>query len=106
MSLFWLSLAVSLALIVGALIYLWRTGLDTYRTAKRLNVGIGAELERIERASGQIERHLALAAESGTQLDASLARLRVSRARLQVLTSSLAEVRASVDRWTAVVPRK
>jgi hypothetical protein len=106
MSLFWLSLAVSLALVIGSTIYLVRTGLDTYRTAKRLSRGLGDELERIERASGEIERHLALAAASGTQLDASLARLRVSRARLQVLTSSLAEVRASVDRWTAVVPRK
>jgi hypothetical protein len=106
MSLFWLSLAISLALVVGASIYLTRTGLDAFRTAKRLSRGVGEELERIERASGEIERHLALAAESGTQLEASLARLRVSRARLQVLTSAFAEARASVDRWSAVVPRK
>jgi hypothetical protein len=39
-------------------------------------------------------------------LEASLTRLRVSRARLNVLTSALADVRAAVGRVTAVVPRK
>ena len=73
---------------------------------KRLGRSVGGELDRIAATSGEIERHLALAAESGTQLEASLARLRASRAQLTVLTSALADVRASVGRITAVVPRK
>ena len=56
--------------------------------------------------TAQIERHLELAAESGSRLEASLARLRRSRAQLAVLTTAIAEVRASIDRVTAFVPRK
>ena len=81
-------------------------GLEAFRAFKRLGGVSASELDRIAAASGEIERHLALAAESGTQLEASLARLRSSRARLNVLTSAIADVRAAVGRITAVVPRK
>ena len=74
--------------------------------AKVLGATVSRELERIEVASGQIERHLALAAESGARLDAELAQLRRSRARLNVLTSAIEDVRASVGRLQAVYPRK
>ena len=50
--------------------------------------------------SGQIERHLALAGRERDALEASLARLRSSRARLNVLTSAIADVRAAVGRVT------
>ena len=48
-----------------------------------------AGLDRVTATTAQIERHLELAAESGSQLEASLARLRTSRAQLNVLTSAL-----------------
>lgn len=104
--LFWLALTVALLLVIGSAIYLTLTGLAVFRDVKRLRRKVTAELDRIATASGQIERHLALAAESGSRLEASLARLRESRARLNVLTSALADVRASVGRVTAVVPKK
>lgn len=104
--LFWLALTVALLLSVGSAIYLTLTGLAAFRDFKRLGREIGAELDRITTASGQIERHLALAAESGSRLGSALERLRESRARLNVLTSALADVRAAVGRVTGVVPRK
>jgi hypothetical protein len=103
---FWLALTIALFLTISSAIYVTRQGLEAFRAFKRLGREVGGELERIERASGEIERHLALAAEGGTQLEASLARLRASRARLNVLTSALADVRAAVGRVTGVVPRK
>ncbi len=106
MPIFWLALIIALVLTVASAIYLTLQGLEAFRAFKRLGRRLGSELEKITTASGEIERHLALAAESGTQLEASLARLRSSRAQLNVLTSALADVRAAVGRVTGLVPRK
>jgi hypothetical protein len=106
MPLFWLALAVAIVAVVASSIYVTRRGLEAFRGAKRLGGTVTGELERIERTSGEIERHLALAAERGAKLEAELAQLRRSRARLNVLTSALDDVRASVGRVTAVYPRK
>ena len=106
MPVFWLALTIALVLTVASAIFVTLRGLEAFRAFKQLGRNVGGELDRIATASGEIERHLALAAESGTQLDASLERLRASRARLNVLTSALADVRAAVGRLTAVYPRK
>lgn len=106
MPIFWLALIIALVLAVASAIYVTLRGLEAFRAVKRLGRTVTGELDRIATASGEIERHLALAAESGTRLDASLTRLRSSRARLNVLTSALEDVRAAVGRITAVVPRK
>ena len=106
MPLFWLSLAVALALTICSTVYATLKGLEAFRALKRLSRTAGEELERISASSAGIERHLALASESGVRLEASLERLRSSRARLNVLTSALGDVRASLDRVTGVMPRK
>src|SRR5688572_1015355 len=106
MPLFWLSLALALVVVIASTVYATSRGLQAFRAFKQIGRTVGTEVERISAASGAIERHLALAAESGERLDASLTRLRASRARLNVLTAALADVRASVERVTDVVPRK
>jgi hypothetical protein len=106
MPLFWLALAIAIVSIVASSIYVTRKGLEAFRGVKRLGGAVTGELERIERTSGEIERHLALATESGAKLEAELEQLRRSRTRLNVLTSALDDVRASVGRLTAVYPRK
>lgn len=106
MPLFWLSLAVAVVAVVASAIYLTLKGLEAFRAVKKLGAAVTGEVERIERASGEIERHLALAAESGSRLDSELSQLRRSRARLNVLTSAIDDVRASIGRVTAVYPRK
>ena len=105
MALFWLSLAFLLAVTIASSILVTLRGLAAFREFKRLGRTLGEGLERIERSSAQIERHLERAAQSGSALDASLGRLRSSRERLAVLTAAVADVRASLGRLTAVVPR-
>jgi hypothetical protein len=106
MPIFWLALIIALVLTVASAIYVTLKGLQAFRDVKRLSRVGGGEIERISGTSGEIERHLALAAESGSQLEASLARLRSSLARLNVLTSAIEDVRATVRRVTAVMPHK
>jgi hypothetical protein len=103
---FWLALAVGLTLTVASLVYVTLKAVEAFRAFKALNRSIGSGLEHVAATSAQIERHLELAAESGSRLDASLARLRTSRSQLNVLTAALADVRASIDRVTGIVPRK
>ena len=103
---FWLALTIALFLAVSSAIYATLKGLEAFRAFKQLSRRAGEELDRIATATGEIERHLALAAEGGAQVEASLARLQASRAQLNVLTSALADVRAAVGQVTAFVPRK
>ena len=103
---FWLALAVALVLTIASLIYVTLNALEAFRAFKAVSRNMAQRLDRVTATTAQIERHLELAAESGSKLEASLARLRTSRAQLNVLTSALADVRASVDRVTAFVPRK
>lgn len=104
--LFWLSLAFLTLAVVGSIAYAALKGLETYRDTKRVLGTSGAELDRITRATAEIELHLQAAATSGARLDASLTRLSASRARLNVLTSAVADVRAAFARATSLVPRK
>ena len=106
MPLYWLALAVSIVVVIASAIYTTLKGLEAFRAAKTLGSEVSTGAARIEQASAQIERHLVLAAESGTRLDAELAQLRRSRARLNVLTSALDDVKASLTRLTDVYPRK
>ena len=106
MPLFWLALIVALVLTVAAVTYATLKGLEAFRLFKRLGRAMGSDLDRISAATDGIEHHLTLAAESGTTLEASLIRLRASRARLNILIAAIADVRAAVGRITAVVPRK
>ena len=106
MPLYWLALAVSVVVVIASALYTTLKGVESFRAFKALGGRVSSELERIELATGQIERHLVLAAESGARLDAELAELRRSRAQLNVLTSAIDDVRASWGRLTAVYPRK
>ena len=106
MWLFWLTLALSLVAVIVSLVFTTRRGIQLFRDTKKLTASTGEALDRVNRSSEQIERHLELAAESGTQLDASLARLRASRAKLDVQRAAIADVRATLNRITGLAPRK
>jgi tRNA threonylcarbamoyladenosine modification (KEOPS) complex Cgi121 subunit len=103
---FWLALAVAVVLTTASLIYVTLNALEAFRGFKALGRDIGAAVDRVSASTAQIERHLELAAESGSQLEISLARLRNSNAQLNVLRSAISDVQASVDRVTAFVPRR
>ena len=106
MPLFWLALAVAIVAVIASAIYVTLKGREAFRGAKKLNgrsrTGSSGSSGRAARSSGIST----LAAESGERLEAELAQLRRSRARLNVLTSAIDEVRDSIGRVTAVYPRK
>jgi hypothetical protein len=104
--LFWLALAFALLATVASIAFAVIKGLELFRASKRLLRDTGEQLAGIERSTGQIESHLRAASTSGTALSSSLTRLGASRARLAVLTTAVADVRASVGRITGFVPRK
>jgi hypothetical protein len=101
--LFWLALVVFFLAPAAGLVFAVRRALETWRGVKRLGSGASGGLDRIARATGEIELHLQAATASGEKLEASLARLSVSRARLNVLTDALDSARESL---TAGYPRK
>src|SRR5918992_832291 len=101
--LFWLALAIFVLAPAAALVFAVRRAFETWRAFKRLGSGAWAGLDRIARATSEIELHLQAAARSGEKLEASLTRLSASRARLNVLTDALAAARASL---TGAYPRK
>ena len=102
----WLALVASIALVVASLVFAVVRGLETFRAFRALSRSVGSGIDRIAASSAQIEWHLTEAAEAGTRLERSLARLRASNARLNVLRSAIADVQAAVGRVTAVYPRK
>ena len=106
MALVWITLTLFLLALIGSAAFATRLGLRLFRDFKKLNREIGLGLDRIDRSTDQIERHLSLAAENGTRLEASLVRLGASRARLNVQRAAIADARAALGRVTRLAPRK
>ena len=106
MTLFWLSLAGAIVVVVVATTMAVLRGIELFRAFRSLGRETGPALAAIERSTGEIEGHLTAAARSGEALDASLRRLRRSRAELNVLLSALADARAAAGRLTAFWPAK
>jgi hypothetical protein len=106
MAVVWLALAVSLVAVAVALTMTTRRGIALYRDFKKLGTVMADELASIERRAGDIEGHIAAATASGEALSVAAARLADSRARLNVLLAAIADVRESVSRVRAFLPRK
>ena len=102
--LFWLGLAVLLVGIVSGLGFAVSRGLALWRDIKRSSATLGAELASIGDGSVQIERHLAAAEASSGRLQASMDRLALSRARLEIQLAAVHEARAQVRRVFWFVP--
>ncbi len=102
--LFWLALVVLLVGIVGGIAFAVIRGLALWRDIKRSSAALGAELAVIGDGSAQIEHHLAAAEASSSRLHASMDRLAVSRARLEIQLAAVHEARAQVRRVFWFVP--
>jgi outer membrane protein TolC len=102
----WLSLGLSVLAAGGATAFAAVRGLSAYRAVKRLARETGETVSDIERSAAEIESRLAAGAGRSDELAGALARLHASRAQLDVLLGALAEVRDSLGRVTAFVPRK
>ncbi len=102
----WLSFGLSALAVAGATAFAAVRGLAAYRSAKRLVRETAETVSGLERSAADIETRVAGGAARSDELARALARLRTSRAQLGVLLGALAEVRDSLGRVTAFVPRK
>ena len=83
------SLLVGLAASIAALVLVVVRAVGLWRQAKGTGSALADELARVDERSARTERLLAEADRSSQELQAALERLRVSRARLDVLRSAL-----------------
>ena len=93
---------VGLAVAVVATVFVSVQGVGLWRQAKRTGGKFSAALSSFEERAAQAERLLAEADRSSQDLEAAVARLRVSRARLEVLLGSL-EAAQRRTRWLRVL---
>ena len=84
-----LSFLVGLVLVVAALVLVVVRAVALWRQTKRTGGAFAAELSAFDERSARTERLLAESERSSQELQAALERLRVSRARLDVLRSAL-----------------
>ena len=93
---------VGLAITICATVFAALRGIALWRNAKRTGATFTAELSSFEQRASRTERLLAEADRSSQDLEAARARLRVSRARLDVLVGSL-ETAQRRTRWLRVL---
>jgi hypothetical protein len=92
---------VGLVLSLGATVFAAVRGVGLWRVARRVGGEIGAELATFEERTVRTERLLAESDRASRDLQAALARLRVSQARLQVLLDAVDRSQHRV-RWLRV----
>jgi hypothetical protein len=95
---------LGLALTISAIVYAVVRGIALWRDAKRTGGAFTAELASFEERAARAEHLLAEAESSSRDLDAALTRLRVSRARLDVLLGSLEAAQRRMRWLRALVP--
>ena len=92
---------VGLAAVVATTIFVVVRGVGLWRQAKRTGGTIASELSSFEKRSARAERNLAEWERASADLEVALERLRISRARLQVLTDALERAQGRT-RWLRV----
>jgi hypothetical protein len=93
-----LAFLVSVAVIVGASVVVAVRGLRLWRQAKQTGRLLSTEVAKFEERSARTERLLAENDEDARELQDALERLRLSQARLTVLTDALERATART-RW-------
>ena len=92
---------IGLVLVLAAAVVLVVRGIELWRRAKRSGGAITSELARFEERAARTEQLLAEADRASKDLQAATERLRLSRARLQVLLDSVEEAQRRT-RWLRV----
>jgi hypothetical protein len=102
----WIALAIFVVATVGGIAFAALRGLRAYRTLRTVGGELTAGVDRVSRDADEVATKLEGLADGTGRLEAALARLSASRARLNVLLQAIAEVRAGIGRITGIVPRK
>ena len=92
------SFLVGLTLVLAALFVLVVRSIALWKDGKRVGGSLSSELDSFEERSARTEQLLAEADRASADLRAATERLRISRARLQVLLGSL-EAAGHRTRW-------
>jgi len=101
---FWLSLAVLIVALAAGIAYAAAKGWQLYRASKRVSGTFGAEMDRINATTLQIEQRVAEAETAAGRLHEASERLALSRARLDVQLAAVKEARMLVRRVFWFVP--
>jgi hypothetical protein len=99
------TLAVGFLAVAAGLVFLAVRLLEAWRAFKRLRRHLGRELERLADLGDRTAESAARALDT-SELDASLARLRVALARFALLREAIDEATSTFGRFAAVYPRK
>jgi hypothetical protein len=97
---------VGLVAVIAATVFCVIRGRRLWRQAKRTGGVLSTEVAFFEERSARTDQLLAEADRANTDLQEALERLRVSRARLEVLTSSLERAKKRTRWLTAFLPAR
>ena len=100
----WLALVVYLACLAGGATFVVVEGLGAWRGLKRTGGALSAEAARITRVVDGLPAHIERMNASTRVLRATLQRMAVSRARLDVQTRAIKEARQAVGRLLWFLP--
>ncbi len=96
-----LTFTIGLVVVVVAAASCTVRGVQFWRQLKRTGKTMGGELDMLEASTARTETLLAQVETRSGELEAALERLRVSRARLQILRDAVESAKARV-RWLRV----
>jgi exonuclease VII small subunit len=99
-----LSFLAGLAFVIVATAVCVVRGVRLWRQLKRASRAIGAELNTFEARTARTETLLAQVERKSGELEAALERLRISRARLQVLRDALESAQGRLRWLRALLP--
>jgi hypothetical protein len=102
----WIALGISIACMVGSVGFAAARGLRAWRTFRRFRRRSTESLADVMRRVARIEERMTSAGASAARLQRAQADLQESLATARVLSAALAEVRATVNRVTGLVPSK
>jgi hypothetical protein len=101
-----IALLVGVAAAVAATMFCAVRGVQLWRQARRTGGAFGIEMAKFEERSLRTERLLADADRGNQDLQAALAHLRASRARLEVLTGALERAKQRTRWLRAYLPAR
>jgi hypothetical protein len=98
----WIGLAIAVLAVAFGVYRAVRQLFEMFRSLKRLKGESAKALDELTRLAEQLAQHPS----AGPKLEPALAQLGRDRARLNVLLAAVDDVRDSVGRVTAFIPRK
>jgi ABC-type siderophore export system fused ATPase/permease subunit len=94
---FWLALILLIVVSLAGLVYAAVRGFQLYRQAKRTSANLSGAMEKITRGTEEIQANLERAQRAQGDLQEAMARLQGSRDRLDVQLTAVREARAALN---------